>query len=301
MFYKIIYRSIKEQQNTQYLNQVQKNKLFSQKKRFRVDSEGISRIIIEESSSITLIERIMKIIGDISIDESIKNVADEKLNQSQLIIEQEKYENVQQQLRIVEKNNNCNKIEYFKNFIIQIDKVVRLLKNSIIKIYKFQLLNNLQEKQEELKRIDKKNDEVKRNYKSHQLNNQQYEIDVKDQYKIEKSVNNFLMKNVKQIYQSSLIQQKQQLTQLFQEVKQFRNIFLLLQDYNKEIQRKTTKVFLNYLQEQINKFSQSLWTTSNIQQIHNESFKEILKKYKSVYYKFKMKKEQQYIRINKYL
>ncbi|CAD8118449.1 unnamed protein product [Paramecium primaurelia] len=59
----------------------------SEKKDLELIQKEFEELLIEEFRSIQLIERIMKMIGDISIDESIKNVANEKFNQSQLIIE----------------------------------------------------------------------------------------------------------------------------------------------------------------------------------------------------------------------
>ncbi|CAD8153740.1 unnamed protein product [Paramecium pentaurelia] len=101
--------------------------LHSEKKDLELIQKDFRELFIEETSSISPIERIMKIFEDIAIDESIKNVTDEKFNQLELIKEKEKYEKCLQQLRIVEKNNS---IEHFKQFINQIDKVVKVLNNS---------------------------------------------------------------------------------------------------------------------------------------------------------------------------
>ncbi|CAD8153738.1 unnamed protein product [Paramecium pentaurelia] len=80
--------------------------------------------------------------------------------------------------------------------------------------------------------------------------------------------------NVVKIQKKKIAEQKQQLTQLLEEVKQFRNNYVLFQDYNKEIQTKIKQIFLNCLEEHINKFEQSLSKTVNLQQMQNESFKE---------------------------
>ncbi|CAD8208448.1 unnamed protein product [Paramecium pentaurelia] len=73
-----------------------------------------------------------------------------------------------------------------------------------------------------------------------------------------------------------MAEQKQQLAQLLEEVKQFRNNYILIQDYKKEIKTKIIQIFRNCFQDQINKFEQSLQTKANLQQMQNESFKEYL-------------------------
>ncbi|CAD8105018.1 unnamed protein product [Paramecium primaurelia] len=259
----------------------------SEKKDLELIQKEFGELFIEQSISTSIIERIKKTIEDISIGESIQNVADEKFNQSQLMIEIEKYENF------------YNNIERFKQFINQIDKVVIVMRNSLkknVKLFKIPIvdfLNDLKILQDQIKQNnydEKEKKEEERNFhksSSNQQDNQKYEknqIALKDQQMIEDNLINLSDKkyqthlqiiiNVVKITEKKIAESKQQLTQLLEEVQKFRNDFFLIQDYKKEIQAQMHNFFLKFLQDQVNKFEQSLYTTADLKQIQREDFKE---------------------------
>ncbi|CAD8173679.1 unnamed protein product [Paramecium pentaurelia] len=247
-----------------------------------IDSQSIDLELIEnqfgqlfkeESCSFTLTERIMRIIENASIDNSIRTVTNENFNQSELNIEKEKYENLWQQLRIFE--NSIKKFIglKFKNLKIPFTELLKELKN-----LKIEFLETNKKKLNFINKQQYQNDQILVSEKNDILENQ---FDYCEQKNIQTQCDEKYAKylqNITTVLKSKIKKDKQQLCQLLEETQQFSNKLHLIQKYNKIIQANTYNKFHSYFQKQIQIFEKQQVTTDNLQQLEKESFQDYFKR-----------------------
>ncbi|CAD8198450.1 unnamed protein product [Paramecium pentaurelia] len=257
----------------------------------KIDLELIDKefgeLFKEESCSSSLTERIIKIIENAQIENSIKSVTTEQFNQSELNFEIEKYENVWKQLRVLKKNYNCQENQNFKEVIRHIEMIVELLNNSqnqnleIFKIPIMELLEQLKSIQSEFQQ-KLKNDQCQQNKNDQILPDQnpiqEQNIDSCDQNTTQIKGNQEHVKELQiiisilKLLSSQIKEQKLLLCQILEETKKFSNILHLLHKYDKNIQEKTYLKFHSHFKSQIEIFEKSLCTKTNLQQMEKESF-----------------------------
>ncbi|CAD8113595.1 unnamed protein product [Paramecium primaurelia] len=274
----------------------------------KIDLELIDKEFFkEESCSSSLTNRIMTIIENASIENSIKIVTNKQFNRSELNFEIEKYQRMWKQLKIVEKNYSFNNIENVKQVINHIEKVVELLKNSqdqnleILKIPIRELLVELKNKKIEFQKIIQNDHQQKQN-KNDEIFTTDNNLNQENKFDYFKTKGN--QEHLKDLQTSIIIlklssskikKEKQLFCQILEETKQFSDKLHLIQKYNENIQSRTYRKFNSHFQNQIQIFEQLQWTTANLQKNEKESFKDYFNRIETDIYLVKNEKDDSYI------
>ncbi|CAD8214765.1 unnamed protein product [Paramecium pentaurelia] len=217
----------------------------------RIDLELIEKefgeFYMEDTDSLSLPQRIMKIIKGVSIDTITIN----NLNQNQLNIEREKKINLQE---------NCEVVEELKQLISQIQMVVKILRVSFnldLEIFQMPIFKRVKELKQKFDKFNTKYDDKNKDEKKIVEDENYVQNKIRTNLSIIISILKILLKRTSQV--------KQKLNKLLQNVTNF-----TLQECYDEMYTS----FSSWFQKHLNKIKESLFTTANIQQFEKESSQE---------------------------
>ncbi|CAK86043.1 unnamed protein product (macronuclear) [Paramecium tetraurelia] len=254
---------------------------------------------IEETPSSTF-EKLKQIFQNLNVDESLQRVMDEKLNSSQLKLEQEKYGIFLSQLKQIGDFRKQIQIKNWNQLIQQTETVIRTLENFgcpdketikmlineeliLLKSIIIQQIINNEELQVSTSQKDNKRVDTEGNEKCHQVEKvQQIDLQVKKSENANQTFNfysnesyrtylSFILKVVK-LKKLILKQQMALLHNLLEEVNFFSNTINQIEKFNKEIQTKFQQRFQFCIQEYIQKFEQLQFSQINLSQKKDENF-----------------------------